>query len=85
MFARATNMRPTMLRLHCWRCWIDRRTIVVSLWVVHYWIARGIIPAVQRKRNAPYAITIDNELDCRLREWILNSAHLLPRSRTQSI
>ena len=57
----------------------------VSLWVVHYWIARGIIPAVQRKRNAPYAITIDNELDCRLREWILNSAHLLPRSRTQSI
>jgi len=57
----------------------------VSLWVVHYWIERGIIPAVQRKRNAPYSITIDNELDCRLREWILNSAHLHPQSRTQTV
>ena len=27
----------------------------VSLWVVHYWIDRGIIPALQRKPNAPYA------------------------------
>jgi hypothetical protein len=54
----------------------------VSLWVVHYWIDRGIIPALQRKPNAPYAITIDSELDRRLREWVANSAHLHPSSPT---
>ena len=48
----------------------------VSLRVFHYWIERGIVPAVQRKRNAPYAVTIDTELDQRLREWAVNSAHL---------
>jgi DNA invertase Pin-like site-specific DNA recombinase len=48
----------------------------VSLWVVHYWIERGIVPAVQRKPNAPYAISIDTALDRRLREWVANSAHL---------
>ena len=37
----------------------------VSLWVVHYWIEHGIVPAVHRKPNAPYAITIDNALDRR--------------------
>src|SRR5262249_25358350 len=36
----------------------------VSLWVVHYWIERGIVAAAQRKRNAPYAITIDDNVDC---------------------
>jgi DNA invertase Pin-like site-specific DNA recombinase len=56
----------------------------VSLWVVHYWIARGIVPAVSRKWNAPYAITIDKELDRRLREWVVNSAHLHPSSPTQA-
>src|SRR5260370_23574864 len=55
----------------------------VSLWVVHYWIARGIVPAVKRKWNAPYAITIDKELDRRLREWVVNSAHLHPSSPSQ--
>jgi DNA invertase Pin-like site-specific DNA recombinase len=54
----------------------------VSLWVVHYWIERGVVPAVQCKRNAPYAITIDNELDQRLREWAVNSAHLRLSSPT---
>jgi DNA invertase Pin-like site-specific DNA recombinase len=56
----------------------------VSLWVVHYWIARGIVPAVNRKWNAPYAITIDKELDRRLREWVVDSAHLHPSSPTQA-
>ena len=54
-------------------CQRVRERYGVSLWVVHYWIERGIVPAVQRKRNAPYAITIDNELDQRLREWAVNS------------
>jgi len=50
----------------------------VSLWVVHYWIERGIISALQRKPNAPYAIMIDEELDQRLQTWVANSAHLRP-------
>jgi DNA invertase Pin-like site-specific DNA recombinase len=50
----------------------------VSHWVVHYWIGRGIVPAKQRKRNAPYAIIIDDELDRRLQQWVANSAHLHP-------
>jgi DNA invertase Pin-like site-specific DNA recombinase len=48
----------------------------VSHWVVHYWISRGIVPAKQRKPNAPYAITIDDELERRLHHWVANSAHL---------
>jgi DNA invertase Pin-like site-specific DNA recombinase len=52
----------------------------VSLWVVHYWINRGIVSAVQRKPNAPYAITIDSEVDQRLRQWVANSSHLHPSS-----
>lgn len=50
----------------------------VSHWVVHYWISRGIVSAKQRKSNAPYAITIDNESDRRLQQWVANSAHLHP-------
>lgn len=56
----------------------------VSPWVVHYWIERGIVSAVHRKPNAPYAISIDAELDRRLREWVANSAHLHPPSQTQT-
>jgi DNA invertase Pin-like site-specific DNA recombinase len=52
----------------------------VSLWVVHYWINRGIVSAVQRKPNAPYAITIDNEVNQRLQQWVANSTHLHPSS-----
>ena len=35
----------------------------VSLWVVHYWIKRGIVSATQRKSNAPYAVRIDDVAD----------------------
>jgi DNA invertase Pin-like site-specific DNA recombinase len=56
----------------------------VSLWVVYYWIERGIVSAEQRKGNAPYAITIDKQLDRRLREWVANSAHIRLSSPTQA-
>lgn len=56
----------------------------VSLWVVHYWIDRGVIAARQRKPNTPYAITIDEDCDQRLREWVANSSHLHPSSQTQA-
>jgi DNA invertase Pin-like site-specific DNA recombinase len=56
----------------------------VSLWVVHYWIQRGIVTAVQRKPNTPYAITINDDDDRRLRKWVAASAHLHPSSPTQT-
>ena len=56
----------------------------VSLWVVHYWIQRGIVTAVQRKSNRPYAITINDDDDQRLRQWVANSGHLRPSSPTQT-
>jgi DNA invertase Pin-like site-specific DNA recombinase len=61
-----------------------RERYSVSLWVVHYWINRGIVPTVQRKPNVPYAITINDKLDRRLREWVSNSAHLHPSSQMQT-
>ena len=57
----------------------------VSKSVVYYWIDRGIIAAEQRKHNAPYAITIDDESDGRLRKWVVQSAHLPPSSQTQTV
>jgi len=57
----------------------------VSLWVVHYWIERGIVAATQRKSNAPYTIRIDDAADRRLRNWVANSRHLHPASPTQAV
>ena len=53
----------------------------VSLWVVHYWIGRGLVTAQQRKPNALYAISIDDTSDQLLREWVAHSAHLHSSSR----
>jgi DNA invertase Pin-like site-specific DNA recombinase len=57
----------------------------VSRWVVHYWIEHGIVSAAQRKPNTPYAITIDDATDRRLREWVANSGHLRPSSPTRAV
>ena len=35
----------------------------VSMWVVHYWIDRGLITAQKRKPGLPYAITITDAID----------------------
>jgi hypothetical protein len=56
----------------------------VSLWVVHYWIERGVVSAEQRRPNAPYAIAIDDAVDRRLRKWVANSGHLHPSSPMQT-
>ncbi len=53
--------------------------------VVHYWIEHRIVSAAQRKPNTPYAITIDDATDRRLREWVANSGHLRPSSPTQTV
>jgi DNA invertase Pin-like site-specific DNA recombinase len=57
----------------------------VSLWVVHYWIEHGIVLAAQRRPKTPYAVTIDDAADQRLREWVANSCHLRPPSPTQTV
>jgi len=61
-----------------------RQRYGVSLWVVHYWIARGTVSATQSKPNTPYAIRIDADVDQRLREWVANSGHLHRSSPTQA-
>ena len=54
----------------------------VSMHVVYYWIARGIVPATQRETNTPYSIAINDNVDRRLRKWVANSGHLHPSSQT---
>jgi DNA invertase Pin-like site-specific DNA recombinase len=61
-----------------------RQRYGVSLWVVHYWIQRGIVSAAQRKPNTPYAITIDAHVDRCLKKWVANSGHLRPSSPTRT-
>jgi len=48
----------------------------VSMWVVYYWIDRGLIDARRRKPGLPYAITISDATDRTLRNSVANSAHL---------
>ncbi len=56
----------------------------VSPSVVYYWVSRGVVTARRRRPNTPYAITIDDESDRRLRDWVANSVRLIPSSRTQT-
>ena len=56
----------------------------VSMHVVYYWIARGIVAATQRETNTPYVITINDNVDRRLRKWVANSGHLHPSSQTRT-
>jgi hypothetical protein len=55
----------------------------VSMHVVYYWIERGHVSAQQRKRGAPYAITITDRTDSALREWVATSSRITQRSQTQ--
>ena len=54
----------------------------VSLWVVHYWIQHGHVDARQRRPGMPYAITITDEVDAKLRAWVTTSSHLPAKSPT---
>jgi DNA invertase Pin-like site-specific DNA recombinase len=48
----------------------------VSMWVVYYWIDRGLIIAQRRKPGLPYTITLTDATDQRLRDLVANSARL---------
>jgi hypothetical protein len=56
----------------------------VSMHVVYYWIAHGIVAATQRETNTPYAITINDNVDRHLRKLVANSGHLHPSSQTRT-
>jgi hypothetical protein len=55
----------------------------VSMHVVYYWIERGHISAQQRKPGVRYAITITEEADRALRDWVATSSRIHHRSLTQ--
>jgi hypothetical protein len=46
------------------------------MWVVYYWIDRGLITAQKTKPGLPYAITITDATDHRLRVWVANSSRI---------
>ena len=48
----------------------------VSMWVVYYWIDGGLITAQKRKPGLPYAITLTDATDHRLRDLVANSTRL---------
>ncbi len=56
----------------------------VSHWVVYDWIDKGLVTAHMRKPGLPYAITLTEETDHKLREWIVNSTRITPSSRTRT-
>jgi hypothetical protein len=53
-----------------------RQRYGVSMWVVYYWIDGGLITAQKRKPGLPYAITITDAIDHRLRDWVANSSRI---------
>jgi hypothetical protein len=61
-----------------------RERFGVSMWVVYYWIEKGLIAVQRRKLGLPYAITITDETDRELREWIGNSTRIASSSPTRT-
>jgi hypothetical protein len=55
----------------------------VSLWVVYYWIDRGLVTAHRKKPGLPYAITLTDATDHRLRDWVANSPRIASRPQTR--
>src|SRR5215468_1882579 len=55
----------------------------VSMWVVYYWIDKGLITAQKRKPGLPYVITIPDATDHRLREWVANSSRIAVPTRIE--
>jgi hypothetical protein len=55
----------------------------VSLWVVYYWIDHGLVTAQRKKPGLPYAITLTDATDHRLRDWVANSPRIAARPQTR--
>jgi hypothetical protein len=48
----------------------------VTMHVVYYWIERGYVSAQQRKPGWPYAVTIADATDRKLRKWVATSSRI---------
>ena len=55
----------------------DRFT--VSIHVIHYWIGCGVIEARQHDGRGPWWITLNDDKEQQLRDWVQNSGHIHPR------
>lgn len=52
----------------------------VSIWVVYYWIERGIVQARRINRGSPYWIKVDAGKEKELFEWVCNSSKIVVKS-----
>ena len=48
----------------------------VSLYVVYYWIERRVIPARQLSSGMQYWITLSDNDEQKLRDWVCNSGRI---------
>ncbi len=48
----------------------------VSIWVVYYWIKRGIVQARRINRGSRYLIKINADQEKKLSEWVCNSSKI---------
>jgi DNA invertase Pin-like site-specific DNA recombinase len=53
-----------------------RKRYGVSTWAIYHWIKNDLLPAQKRTRGTPYAITITEETDRRLRERTAGSPRI---------
>ena len=56
----------------------------VSPWVVYEWIEKSLIQAHRRKPGLPYAVTLTDETDRKLRDLVANSARIASSSRNRT-
>lgn len=52
----------------------------VSIWVVYYWIERGVVQARRINHGSPYWIKIDADKEKELFEWVCNSSKITVKS-----
>jgi DNA invertase Pin-like site-specific DNA recombinase len=57
----------------------------VTGWVVYYWIERGHVQARQLHAGSPYWITLNAEVERKLREWVQNSKRIPRISASQKL
>jgi len=48
----------------------------VSRYVVYYWIEKGLVKARRLNRGSPFWITIDEDKELELRNWVRNSSRI---------
>jgi hypothetical protein len=57
----------------------------VTGWVVYYWIERGHVQARQLYAGSPYWITLNAEVERKLKDWVQNSKRIPQISASQKL